>query len=257
MSAQIIAIANQKGGVGKTTLTLNLGAALAEQGKSTLLVDLDPHCGLTISLGMQHEDEGLSVYDALIDSNAHPVRKAIAATYTEGLDLLPATPHLAAAELQLSQRPDRETKLRKALDDVGDRYCYILVDCGPSLGLLTLNALVAADSVLLPVQCDYLAMTGANLILKVIWQVQSRLNPELKLAAIVPTMYDRRTSHARQVLDEMRAVFGDLVSASIIHYTVRLKETPLVGQSILTYDGRSTAANAFRSLAGEVMNNHA
>jgi chromosome partitioning protein len=226
-------------------------------GKHTLLVDLDPHSGLTISLGLQHAAAVLSIYDLLVNTDSQPLTRAIAPTHLPGLDLLPATPNLAAAEPHLSHRPERETKLRRTLHHLRPRYDYILLDCGPSLGLLTINALVAADAVIVPLQCDYLAMTGANLLLEVISQVKQRLNPSLKVAGIVATMFDLRTSHARQVLEEMKSLFGALVFNSIIHYTVRLKETPLLAQSILTYDRHSPAANAFRSLAREVINNNA
>ncbi len=258
--ARIVAIANQKGGVGKTTTTLNLGAALAERGRRVLAVDLDQQGSLTMSAGLDPEALEETVYTVL-SSHADPKEKrpapldgVIRPTGTAGLDLAPANIELAALDLELTRAYSREQILKGALGPLRDRYDYVLLDCPPSLGLLVVNALTAADEVLVPLQADYLATKGVKLLMDSIEAVTTRLNPGLRIAGILLTLADQRTAHTRQIVDLTRTDFAGQVRVfdTLIRMNVRLKEAPITGASILAYDPRGEAAEAYRRLASEV-----
>ncbi len=257
---RIIAIANQKGGVGKTTTTLNLGAALTERGRRVLAVDLDQQGSLTMSAGLDPEALEETVYTVL-SSHADPKEKhpaplggVIQPTSTAGLDLAPANIELAALDLELTRAYNREQILKGALAPLRERYDYILLDCPPSLGLLVVNALTAADEVLIPLQADYLATKGVRLLLDSIEAVTTRLNPALRIAGILLTLADQRTGHTRQIIDLTRTSFEGQVRVfeTLIRMDVRLKEAPITGASILAYDPRGEAAATYRRLAEEV-----
>jgi len=247
---RIIAVANQKGGVGKTTTVLNLGAALQKQGQKVLLVDLDPQAALSTSLGVPVAQVPETVYQVLVAGS--PTSKAIRATVA-GPDLVPANIDLAAAELELAAEIGRERILGEALAPVAPRYDFILIDCPPSLSLLTLNALVAAGEVLVPLQCEYLAMRGMNLLLKTVNQVRAKLNPGLELTGILVTMYNTRTLHAQEVLGEVRAAFGARVLPMVVRTSVRFKEAPATGLSMLDYASGHDGTDAYRALARELL----
>ena len=250
-----IALANQKGGTGKTTSTYNLGHALAEKRQKVLMVDLDPQSSLTISLGIDPRSLEKTVYELLVETEP-PTKTAdvIVKTSISNLSLIPSTIDLSSAEIDLQKEFNREGILREVLKEVHDEYDFILVDCPPSLGLLTTNALAAANKIIIPIASDYLAMRGATLLIKTIRKVQRKLNPSLEIAGILVTMYDRRTVHAKDVLGEIREAFGDSVFKSVINYTVKAKEAPVDGQSILSYQPSSPIAQAYRSLAEEILN---
>jgi chromosome partitioning protein len=249
----IIAIANQKGGVAKTTTCLNLGHALSEQGLRVLLVDLDPQASLTISLGFDVRDLLSTIYDVLLDTkDGLTIKDIVQKTSMKGLDLAPASIDLSKAEMDLFSEMNRERALKDALKPVQGTYDYVLIDCPPSLGLLTTNALAAADFVLIPLQSDYLAMRGAELLLSTIEKVQRKLNPKLQLLGVLVTMYSQ-TSHSRDVLREVQAAFKDRTFTSIIPSSVRAKESVVSGKSILDYDSKSKLARSYRELADEVI----
>ena len=246
-----IAIANQKGGVGKTTTTINLGAALAVAERRVLVVDADPQSNTTRGLGFGADPERPSTYDCLMDGAGQmPV---ILDTEIPNLKLLPAERDLLGAELELVSVEDRERKLAHALEKLKGEYDFILIDCPPSLGLLTLNALVAADSLLVPVQCEYLALEGLSEVMSTLQRVSSSLNPSLVLEGVVLTMFDDRTNLARQVQEEIRQHLGAKVFKTVIPRNVRLGEAPSFGKPILTYDIRSKGAEAYMSLAREII----
>ena len=250
----IIAIANQKGGVAKTTTCLNLGHALSEHGRRVLLCDLDPQSSLTISLGFDVRELATTVYDVLLDTKPGlTINDVIRPTGMKNVDVAPASIDLSKAEMDLFSEMNRERALKDALKPVEAAYDYILIDCPPSLGLLTTNALAAADSVLIPLQSDYLAMRGAQLLLNTIEKVRRKLNPRLSLLGVLVTMYDGRTSHSRDVLKEVRAAFGDRTFDAVIRYSVRAKESVVSGKSILDYDGKSPLAASYRALADEIL----
>lgn len=249
----IIALTNQKGGVGKTTTTINLGAALVETGRRVLLVDFDPQGSLSIGLGVNPHTLERSVYDLLLPRGNVSVDDVIVASSIDGLDILPANIDLSAAEVQLVSEVAREQTLTRVLFGVKSRYDIILVDCAPSLGLLTINALTAADYVLIPLECEFFALRGVALLTDTIAKVQERLNSNLKVLGVLPTMFDHRTLHARQVLDRVLDAFGDTVFHTVIRRTIKFPETTVAGEPITTYASASGGAQAYRSLAREVL----
>ncbi|MEJ2734239.1 MAG: ParA family protein [Anaerolineae bacterium] len=250
--SRIYAIANQKGGVGKTTTAVNLGAYLAAAGQRVLLVDVDPQANATSTLGVDRQSLSLSTYEVLLDGA--PADRAILLTKQVHLDLLPSSPALAGAEVELVGLPDREHRLRTALEATAERYDYVFMDCPPSLGLLTVNALTAArEGVVIPVQCEYLALEGLGHLLKTIYLVRDRLNPRLTIAGVVLTMYDGRTNLSKQVVEEVRRYFPAYVFKTIIPRTVRLSEAPSYGETILDYAPGSVGAISYQALAQELI----
>ncbi|CAM3868756.1 ParA family protein [Nocardiopsis tropica] len=250
--ARVIAVCNQKGGVGKTTTTINLGASLAAYGRRVLLVDLDPQGALSAGLGVAHHELELTVHNLLMESRVS-ADDVLLRTRVEGLDLLPSNIDLSAAEIQLVNEVGREQTLGRALYPVLDRYDYILIDCQPSLGLLTVNALACADQVLIPMECEFFALRGLALLTDTVDKVRDRLNPRLDLAGIVVTMFDARTLHSRDVMARVVEVFGDAVYHSVISRTVRFPETSVAGEPITSWAPKSSGANAYRALAREVI----
>jgi chromosome partitioning protein len=251
-SARIVAFANQKGGVGKTTTAITLGAALAEIGQKVLLVDFDPQGGCALGLGIEPGSVDLSVYDALLDRNCR-VEEVVVKTSVHGLDLLPSNIDLAAAELMLVQEVAREQTLMRVLAPLRPSYDFILIDCPPSLGLLTINALTAADGVIIPLECEYYALRGMALLIDSIEKIRERLNPRLHIDGILATMFDGRTLHAREVRERVHQAFGPKMFETVIRKTVRFAEAPVAGEPILTYAPTSPGAVAYRKLAEEVM----
>jgi chromosome partitioning protein len=248
----VIAIANQKGGVGKTTTAINLAGALAEQGFRVLCVDMDPQANLTAGLGINLNTVELSMADVLADNRA-TIREVVRATEIAGIDVAPAHIDLASTEGELFTMLGREQMLRDSLEDHLEAYDYVLIDCPPNLGLLTVNGLVAADSVIIPVQTQYYAMKGLTNLVKVITTIRTKLNRNLRILGLLPTFYDGRTNLARDMLDELRVVGDHHVFSSIIRHTVKLGEAPLVGRPITAYAGSSEAARTYRELAREVI----
>jgi len=249
--ARVIALCNQKGGVGKTTTTVNLAAALAEYGRRVLVVDFDPQGAASASLGIHSEELDTTVYNVLM--NAVKARDAILSTSIADLDLLPANIDLSAAEVQLVNEVARESVLARTLRDVADDYDVILIDCQPSLGLLTVNALVAAHGVIIPLACEYFAMRGVALLVDTIAKVQDRLNPKLTMDAIVPTMYDARTLHSQEVVDRVREAFGDRVTETMIGRTVKFPDATVAAEPILTHAPQHAGSLAYRQLARELI----
>jgi chromosome partitioning protein len=248
--SKVYAVANQKGGVGKTTTAVNLGTYLAASGQHVLLVDIDPQSNATSSLGVDRKNLTRSTYDVLL--NGAPAKDVALLTKQVQLELLPATPSLAGAEVELVGMSEREYRLGRALGSILDRYDYVFIDCPPSLGLLTINALTAArDGVLIPVQCEYLALEGLGQLLKTIYMVRDRLNPQLSIAGVVLTMYDARTNLSKQVVDEVRRFFPAHVFRTVVPRTVRLSEAPSYGETILSYSPGSLGAIAYQALARE------
>ncbi|MEC7809667.1 MAG: AAA family ATPase [Actinomycetota bacterium] len=249
---RIIAIANQKGGVGKTTTTINLGAAIAEIGKRVLIVDLDPQSNTTTGLGVSTSDLNVSIYQVIIQEKE--ASEAIISLEIENLNLLPSNLELAGAEVELVTAFSREQRLSKSLDQVIHDYDYILIDCPPALGLLTINALCFAQEVIVPIQCEYYALEGLGQLVGNVDLVKSNLNPDLEISKIVLVMYDSRTKISQQVADEVRDHFGDRVCEQIIPRSVRLSEAPSYGQPITIFDPTSRGAVAYMELAKEVVN---
>jgi chromosome partitioning protein len=249
--SRILSLANQKGGVGKTTTAVNLAAALAEAGKTVLLVDLDPQANATSSLGFDKRALARSVYDCLL--NDVPLAEIIQPTKWGRLELAPASPALAGAEVELVNEEERETRLREALAAVRERYEMILIDCPPSLSLLTLNGLGAADGVLVPVQCEYLALEGLTQLMATLELVRRSLNPTLRIDGLVMTMFDSRTHLSQQVVDEVRKHFGAQMFQTLIPRSVRLSEAPSFGQPGINYAPNTPGAKAYRALAGELI----
>ena len=248
---KILAIINQKGGVGKSTTAVNLAAALGAAGKEVLLVDLDPQGNATSGYGIDKRDIGQCVYNVLLGET--PVEDVILANVGKGVDVLPSTISLAGAEVELVNEMARENRLKNALGSLRGRYDYILIDCPPSLGLLTINALVAADKLLIPIQCEFYALEGVTKLLDSMKRVKSVLNPSLDIYGIVLTMYDSRTNLSKQVVDEVRSFFGDTVFKTLIPRTVKLSEAPSYGQPIIEYAPENKGTEAYNELAQEVI----
>lgn len=253
--ARIVAIANQKGGVGKTTTAINLGASLAVAEQRTLIVDIDPQGNATSGLGVEKRDSLPTIYDVLVEER--PVGEcARRNVHFPFLSLIPSNRDLVGAEIELVDRPGREKILAKALQAIREDYDFVLVDCPPSLGLLTLNTLTAADSVLIPIQCEFYALEGLSQLLNTVRLVQRGLNPKLEIEGVLLTMYDRRLNLSKQVADEAREYFGAKVFETSIPRNVRLAEAPSFGQPIVTYDVLSAGAQSYLSLAQELLRAH-
>jgi chromosome partitioning protein len=250
--ARVIAMVNQKGGVGKTTSTVSLGAALAGYGRRVLLVDFDPQGALSVALGVPAHELERSVYNLLMDAgvDAASVR---CDTGVPGLDLIPSNIDLSAAEIQLVNEVAREQALARTLATVVDEYDYILIDCQPSLGLLTVNALAAADGVIIPMECEYFALRGVALLMDTVRKVQQRLNPRLEIIGVLATMYDARTLHSREVLARVVDAFGDQVFHTVIGRTVKFPDATVAGEPITTFAASSAGAEAYRQLARELV----
>jgi len=249
--SRVVAVANQKGGVGKTTTAINLGACLGDLGRSVLIVDADPQGNATSGLGIDRRKLDYSLYDCLV-GGLEPV-KALRATEFRGLWVLPSSIDLAGAEIELVGLPERETRLRKVVGKLRENYDYTFIDCPPSLGLLTVNALTAADSVLIPIQCEYYALEGLGQLLNTIKLIRGRLNAGLALEGVLLTMFDGRTNLSVQVAEEVKRYFRDKVFRTIIPRNVRLSEAPSHGKPITIYDPRSRGAQVYRELAEEVL----
>ncbi len=246
-----IAIFNQKGGVGKTTTNVNLSACLASLGKKILVIDIDPQGNTTSGFGVDKGTINLSIYDVLI--NAVNVREAIIPTNIDNLSIVPSNTDLAGAEIELTENKNRELTLRNAIKQIKDDFDFIFIDCPPSLGLLTINALVASDSVVIPIQCEYYALEGVSQLMNTIKLVKSSLNPSLEVEGVVLSMFDGRTNLSIQVVDEVKKYFKDKVYTSIIPRNVRLAEAPSHGLSIIEYDPKSKGAEAYMELAKEFL----
>ncbi len=251
MTAKIYCFVNQKGGVAKTTTAVNLGAYLAAAGRRVLLIDTDAQGNATTSLGVDPRQLSVSLYNMLIDKV--PVQQAITLTDLVGLDLVPASPDLAGAEVEIARLMARERLLERALQPIIDQYDYIFIDDPPSLGLLTINGLTAANGVIVPVQCEYLALEGLSLLMGTVQQVRDILNPRLEITGVLLTMYDSRTNLGQQVVQEVKNFFPEKVFQTIIPRNVRLSEAPSYGQTILSYAPNSAGALAYQALAAEFM----
>lgn len=248
---KVMAIINQKGGVGKSTTAINLSAALGELGKQVLLVDLDPQGNSSSGLGIEKSQVHNCVYDVLL--NDVPIEDVIIPDVSDGLDLVPATINLAGAEVELVSEMARENRLKDAVGSLRGKYDYVFIDCPPSLGLLTVNALVAADKLLIPIQCEFYALEGVTKLLDSMKRVKTRLNPTLDIFGVLLTMYDGRTTLSRQVAEEVRGYFGKTVFAALIPRTVKLSEAPSFGQPITQYDPSGKGAQSYMDLAKEVV----
>ncbi len=247
---RVFAVANQKGGVGKTTTTVNLGASLAELGWRVLVIDLDPQGNATTGLGIEARSFDNSIYDVLLHD--FPIEDTIEPTSLKNLFIVPATLDLAGAEIELVPAMSRELRLRRAFESMHDGFDFVLVDCPPSLGLITVNGLAAASEVLVPIQCEYYALEGLGQLLRSVELVRANLNPSLELSTIVLTMYDSRTRLSDQVANEVRSHFGDKVCKAVIPRSVRLSEAPSFGEPVIVHDPSSSGAVAYRELAREV-----
>ncbi len=251
---RIVAIANQKGGVGKTTTAINLAAALAEQGRTVLIADLDPQGNASTGLGVQPSERKWTIYDVLMGHRS--LHDAMIPTAVEGLWLIPSSSDLASIDLELSRQPDRSGRLRKAFSEslsAARKFDFVILDCPPSLNLLTVNAMVAADSVLLPLQSEFFALEGLSQLMMTIRQIRTKANPELRIEGVLLTMHDARNNLAQQVEADARANLGDLVFRTIVPRNVRVSEAPSFGVPVLRYDTQSRGAQAYRSLANEIM----
>ncbi len=248
---RIIAIANQKGGVGKTTTAINLSATLAEAGQRVLAVDFDPQGNETSGLGVEKDSVEHTVYELLIEECK--VEDCIVKEVQPGLDLMPSNVNLAGAEIELLEIEQKERVLKKSLDQIKDRYDFIIIDCPPSLSLLTINALTASDTVLVPLQCEYYALEGLNQVMKTIKLIKKNLNPKLEIEGVVFTMYDSRTNLSTEVVQSVRESLNENIYNTMIHRNVRLAEAPSYGMPITVYDTRSVGAEDYRMLAAEVI----
>jgi chromosome partitioning protein len=249
-----ICVANQKGGVGKTTTAVNLSASLAVAEKKVLLIDIDPQGNATSGLGIKLNEESQSIYHALVDQT--PIRNLIQDTDIEFLKIAPSNIDLIGAEIELVNFPDRETRLRRALEDIKQEFDFFIIDCPPSLGLITVNSLTAADSVLIPLQCEYYPMEGLSQLIKTVKLIKNNLNPSLSIEGILLTMFDKRNNISHQVMEEVRKHFGSLVFNAVIPRNVRLSECPSFGKPIILYDADSRGAESYLELAREIMANH-
>ncbi len=247
--AHVLAFANQKGGVAKTTSTVNLGAALREHDLRVLAVDMDPQGNLTMSQGIDTEGLDKSMYDVLVHRT--PIEDVI---YERELDVAASTIDLAGAEMALATMIGRERALQRALDAVRDKYDYILIDTPPSLGLLTINALTASEGVIVPVQCEYLSLRGLLQLEKTLEMIRENLNPDVHIKGILPTLFDARTHHGKESIEVLRENFGDLVFKTVVRKTIKFAEAPVTGSSVLKYDSKGRGAESYRALAREVLN---
>ncbi|MCH9728528.1 MAG: ParA family protein [Actinomycetia bacterium] len=250
--AKVVAMCNQKGGVGKTTSTINLGASLAEYGRRVLLVDLDPQGALSAGLGVPHYELDHTVHNLLVEPRVS-IDQVLLSTRVPGLDLVPSNIDLSAAEIQLVNEVGREQTLSRALYSVLDRYDYVLIDCQPSLGLLTVNGLACADGVIIPTECEYFSLRGLALLTDTVEKVHDRLNPKRSISGILVTRYDTRTVNSREVMARIVERFGDLVFDTVITRTVRFPETSVAGEPITTWAPKSAGAQSYRNLAREVI----
>ncbi len=250
--AVVIAMCNQKGGVGKTTTAINLGAALAELGRKVLLIDFDPQASLTVGLGVNPHDVETTIYHVMMERGVD-IDAAIVKTSVDGLDLVPSNIDFAGAELQLINEVAREQVLARAIRPAVDRYDVIVIDCQPSLGLLTVNALAAADGVIVPLECEYFALRGVALLTSTVDKVQDRINPDLRIIGLLGTMYDGRTLHSREVLQTLVDGWGDAVFHTVIRRTVKFSEATVVGEPLTVYASASNGAESYRQLAREVL----
>ncbi|MGM7703278.1 ParA family protein [Pseudalkalibacillus sp. Hm43] len=251
--AKVIAIANQKGGVGKTTTSVNLGACLAYLGKKVLMIDIDPQGNATSGVGIDKGDIDQCIYDVLVDDV--DAQKVIQQTNVEGLSIIPSSIQLAGAEIELVPTISREVRLKRALEQVNHQFDYIIIDCPPSLGLLTINSLTASDAVLIPVQCEYYALEGLSQLLNTVRLVQKHLNTDLRIEGVLLTMFDARTNLGIQVIEEVKKYFQEKVYGTVIPRNVRLSEAPSHGKPIIIYDPKSRGAEVYLDLAKEVMSN--
>lgn len=251
---KIIAIANQKGGVGKTTTTINLAASLAHEGKKVLIIDADPQANATSGYGIDPRTMTSSIYECLVDG--YPIDGSQVKTCMEGLELVGSRIDLAGAELELINKPERENVLAKLLIPVAEKYDYVLIDCSPSLGLITVNALTAADSVIIPVQAEYFALEGISKLMNTIRIIKSRLNPQLEIEGFLLTMYDARLRLANQIYEELKSYFGDMVFDTVIPRNIRLSEAPSHGLPAILYDAESRGATSHTLLAKEIIAKH-
>jgi chromosome partitioning protein len=250
--ARVVSMCNQKGGVGKTTTTINLGASLAELGRKVLLVDFDPQGSLSVGLGLNPHEMDLTIYNLLMQRDVD-IHDVIVPTVVPGMDLLPSNIDLSAAEVQLVHEVAREQSLQRVLGPAIEAYDIILIDCQPSLGLLTVNALTASDGVIVPLECEYFALRGVALLKTTIDKVRERLNPKLEIDGVLGTMYDGRTLHSREVMDRLVQAWGDTVFHTVIRRTVKFSDSTVAGEPITTYASTSAGADSYRQLAKEVL----